>query len=564
MATIDPFSGQEVYSPNSFGAEVGIGIAQQAGIDTPLAFRMAENMPGIATSMGFSTFRGTNTIMRGGFLEGEGRLSKRLAGRRAAKYRLMDQSGVVGAKKTSHFIGGRTERGPIGRALGLDPRNNFMTKRASKLMNRADKPGFVRSARVNNMTFRPRAFGRYHSISVFGGDTYTPFGASKMLGKSSRVRSMFEKAGVRSGEKTSILGPGLFSFVGAGRKADILEKRALSQLSSTGEVSKRLLGKLDTVDRNIRGLAGMNNRGLLKGTAKFGYEAAGGLSDDIVFNSKLGKTGGWQVKKGKTFSYYTGGSATEPGTLKTAKAGQRIANDARLPISTRTAPIYDTAMGTAVGTQAGTVGVRGNLMASSAYGAGTQYLAGYFRGAGGFGAVEGLSGNALKGATAAEARFGRAFATAFGDEAITMRSGRIVQGADEAIKFLQSTGGKSFFREIGSKGIGKLATSGGGRMLAARAGMLAIPGLNVVAAAMMAYDLGQMAGEVVKSGINLAKDANKSLKGSIAKPLFGMGYQDTEAAATSRSRGVMAIQNSQLNARSALGHEASMMAAHFG
>jgi hypothetical protein len=101
-------------------------------------------------------------------------------------------------------------------------------------------------------------------------------------------------------------------------------------------------------------------------------------------------------------------------------------------------------------------------------------------------------------------------------------------------------------------------------MLAARAGMLAIPGLNVVAAAMMAYDLGQMAGELVKSGINLAKDANKSLKGSISKPLFGMGYQDTEAAATSRSRGVMAIQNSQLNARSALGNEASMMAAHFG
>ena len=78
------------------------------------------------------------------------------------------------------------------------------------------------------------------------------------------------------------------------------------------------------------------------------------------------------------------------------------------------------------------------------------------------------------------------------------------------------------------------------------------------------YDLGKMAGEVVKSGINLAKDAGKSLQGDIYKPSFGAGYKDTEAAATSRSRGVMAIQNSRLNARSMLGSEGAMMAAHYG
>jgi hypothetical protein len=73
-----------------------------------------------------------------------------------------------------------------------------------------------------------------------------------------------------------------------------------------------------------------------------------------------------------------------------------------------------------------------------------------------------------------------------------------------------------------------------------------------------------MGGEVVKSGINLAKDAVKSMKGSIDKPSFGMGYKDNEVAATSRARGVMAIQNSRLNARSALGSEGAMMASHFG
>ena len=93
---------------------------------------------------------------------------------------------------------------------------------------------------------------------------------------------------------------------------------------------------------------------------------------------------------------------------------------------------------------------------------------------------------------------------------------------------------------------------------------MALPGVQLLAAASFIYDIGRMGGEVIKSGINLAKDANKSLQGSISKPTFGMGYKDTEAAATSRSRGVQAIQNSRLNARSALGTEGAMMAAHYG
>jgi hypothetical protein len=54
------------------------------------------------------------------------------------------------------------------------------------------------------------------------------------------------------------------------------------------------------------------------------------------------------------------------------------------------------------------------------------------------------------------------------------------------------------------------------------------------------------------------------MQGSMNKPLFGAGFKDNEVAATSRSRGVMAIQNSRLNARSSLGSEGAMMAAHFG
>jgi hypothetical protein len=88
--------------------------------------------------------------------------------------------------------------------------------------------------------------------------------------------------------------------------------------------------------------------------------------------------------------------------------------------------------------------------------------------------------------------------------------------------------------------------------------------LNIIGTAAVVYDLGKMAATAVVGAGNFAKEAVKSMQGSMRKPLFGMGYQDNEVAATSRSRGVMAIQNSRLNARSMLGSEAGMMAAHFG
>ncbi len=226
--------------------------------------------------------------------------------------------------------------------------------------------------------------------------------------------------------------------------------------------------------------------------------------------------------------------------------------------------VYDNFMKSAVtGQGVGQVGVRGNLMASSLSGAFTAYGAGYARGALGFGGVSGLTGRALKGAQASEAAFGKAISS-FGDEGLRLAGGQVIKGADEAVNFLRSTGGGSLFKQLGTKGTMAVARSGGATMLATRAAAMAIPGLNLIATASLVYDLGKMGGELIKSGINFARDANRSLQGSIAKPAFGMGYKDTEAAATSRARGVMAIQNARLNARSMLGAEGAMMAAHYG
>jgi hypothetical protein len=45
--------------------------------DIPLAFRMMENIPGIGASLGFATHRGSNTLMRGGFMDGRKRRTRK-------------------------------------------------------------------------------------------------------------------------------------------------------------------------------------------------------------------------------------------------------------------------------------------------------------------------------------------------------------------------------------------------------------------------------------------------------------------------------------------------------
>ena len=114
--------------------------------------------------------------------------------------------------------------------------------------------------------------------------------------------------------------------------------------------------------------------------------------------------------------------------------------------------------------------------------------------------------------------------------------------------------------EVGDKAAARVLQS----QLVKRGAVFALRSLSMIGNAALIYDLGKLAGKGVMAGGNFAKDAVKSMQGSMNKPLFGMGFRDNEVAATSRARGVAAIQNSRLNARSMLGSEAGMMAAHFG
>lgn len=126
--------------------------------------------------------------------------------------------------------------------------------------------------------------------------------------------------------------------------------------------------------------------------------------------------------------------------------------------------------------------------------------------------------------------------------------------------------------KVGEKaGLKTVAAAAGKGLMgkaAAAAGVNAIPVVGQVASAvmtaMLVHDIAKMGIAAMEGGVDTAKDAFRSFQGSINKPVMGMGFKDNSVAQTSRQRGVMAISNSRLNARSVLGAEGSAMHARFG
>ena len=475
---------------------------QEEMLDAPLVMRMGENLPGITAGIGFQAGRSARTIMAGGGF--------------------MDDAVRFGVDRKARRYGAFRRGSMTLDAADLNSGQQFLGRtRGARLAAAGEKSPIFYGARANTITARPRALGRMSSLSALSQNTATYTYAQGVRGFLSKSRigplsKLAEASGATADE--ALLGPGLFGAITAGRKMDILEARALSGNTSA-------LAKLGRSEVGITRLAGMNNPLLL---------AKGGTTPIAMARSM----------------------APIPGGAGVLPASERL-RMARETIAVSPTPIEE-GLGKAVaGKGVGEVGVRGNLLASSMAGKGTRYMAGYFRGAQGFVDVAGLSGEALGGAQKAIGHMTKAL----GAEGIVGAAGEKLAGEVAAKQILK----EGAFKTLGTKGtMSALGTKAGATVLGARGLAFAVPGLNMLATASLVYDLGKMGGEAIKSGINLIRDAEKSLQGSFSKPMFGMGYRDTEAAATSRARGVMAIQNSRLNARSALGSEAAMMAAHFG
>lgn len=391
------------------------------------------------------------------------------------------------------------------------------------------KMPFLKGARANHITARPRALGRYNSLAMFNAAEksafYSPFQMAanfggKQAAKSSAFRTAVYGSDAALAADTQVFQRGMISMMTAGRKTDMLEKRAIGG-------SSRAARKVATAQEQVSRLAGMNNPAMLQG--KSTVQVAAGMRTAPV---GMGSNSAQRLAAARA----AGPQATMSPMAKALSGGPQV-------------------------------GLTGNLMASSGATQASRLMQGYFRGALGHAGSAGLTGEALTGANRAVSHLAMALdktgKAGLGiDKATGKLTGRFASVYEaKAAKALE----QGAFKTLRIKGVAQaMGTKTGAMALGARAGMMAIPGLNLIATASLVYDLGKMGGEVIKSGINLAKDAVKSMKGSIDKPMFGMGYKDNEVAATSRARGVAAIQNSRLNARSALGSEGAMMASHFG
>lgn len=523
----------------------GIGYGPMDPMDTaqaPLSMRMMEHMPGITASLMFAQGRGANTILAGGgYMDFE-----KSSARRAARHRTLDARGNLTGRNARQFAFGS------GRAAA-----------AAQMGDGVPKMNFLGSSRLNHLTARPRAARRFHSLSVFSNTNvtgaYSPFQAVLGLGRFPKTQSIMQ--GIVGDAHTvgaNTLGPGLLSAISAGRRMDVLENRAMRG----GKISPRMARKLEKFDRSTEALFRMNQARQFGSRGLTGVVTAGQALSMPLGNMNLADKG-----FGRQVFVPDAPLNGAPGPTRSARVVAVGAQDYAAATQAGRAVgqaegiynIYDDAAtrfagGSAAASGLGSVGMRGDMLVSAMPGATTQFLGGYTRTAMGFGA--GLIGD--------DALAGR-------QKALNAIKQVLPAGAtdDMAEKFLMSKlrGGDGIRAGMQAQGVTVKAiaqnTAARNVMLTRGAGV-ALRTANVLGTASLAYDLGKMAGEVVVSGINLARDAYKSVQGSINKPAFGMGYQDTEAAATSRARGVMAIQNSRLNARSVLGSEAGMMAAHFG
>lgn len=114
---------------------------------------------------------------------------------------------------------------------------------------------------------------------------------------------------------------------------------------------------------------------------------------------------------------------------------------------------------------------------------------------------------------------------------------------------------------LAAKNLAKFGTTAAARYAAV--GWVPIAG-QAIMTAMLVADITKMGLEAARAIPGFTRDALNSFKGGIQKPVFGTQYKDNSVAATSRQRGVMAIQNSQLNMRSVLGSEAAGLHSYFG
>ena len=361
----------------------------------------------------------------------------------------------------------------------------------------------------------PRSFFRFSNLDVFHptegkgivqdwfGSGYSPFSLSSVVNKqASRIGKLANAAAEASD---------------AGK--------ALSKREAFGKaVADRFGGHLAKVDGKFAAQQEVLPVGMISHITAFG---------------RLANMGGGQIGEHVATSLNTAMARAGASPIATGSMYGREASMAYAAGATQTS-IGSRIMGRMAGSRFGAEAANygGTAAYQEAVGNSARNLA--------YGGMERLEGASMKEVFAGAKK-------AFGREAVEKAgTAAAKEGAEKAAVELGAKTGVKFLGEAGLAAAGALAGPVGWAM-----------------DAWMIYDLAKTAATltndlVIKPGVAFAEEGFRSFKGQTGKAPFGAGFKDNSVAMTSRSRGVAAIQNSRLNARSLLGSEAASMHQHFG
>jgi hypothetical protein len=525
---LNPMTGQvdyggASYDPQNLNATMGMRAAARADVQTPFVFDLLESLPSVTTSALFNARRYVGTLEKGGFFDVGSRTTGRQL-RRAQRYGSM-VGGQPAATTAQQFIGGRS--------------GGLISRYAQRRVRQGKTPQLL-SARANNITTNPRAVGRFSSLRALAGDTtkgYTPFQAipsaiNSLASKSARFRGRFLGSDFDPATSRAYSG-GVLGRISSMQKVNSLNSRILKFekdfASATGGAVRRVGSKegAQTLGRfrQARYTKALQTRQAIATNAV----RVANITNPIPTAASL-------ARQSPRFA----GS-----TMMTASERMAIARNARAGMVAGRTQAAFSSTSRFIGNEM-TSGVLSNRITSFVGGAlnmadaSASQISALRR-------VAARTGGVSAGRNAVSAfSMGGQYVGGFATE---VRGGFKMMGM--ATKYMKSGGSRAAGLKVASMGAVKAASP------------FLMP-LNVLATGQLIYDIGKGVGKIASSGVNFAKDALKSMQGTINKPMFGTGFKDNEVAATSRARGVMAIQNSRLNARSLLGSEAAMLAAHFG
>lgn len=503
----------------------------------PFFMKALENLPSQSSMTALSGYRFSNTMFKGGYLD----VADGATGRVNALRKTL-------GKRTGAFVGGAMGNADD-YAFGKSVLGNFASKKL--------KPALMTNA-------NPIGFGRYDSVARLAGMSgsgapYSPMQGGAFLANwalkpdfiRNRAAARFGSDVINNAGDNSVWTGGVFGRIKTIDKADDYTRAVskandlrstLGASSATTRSQRRVLARgdkaaarLSKLDDSIVKLGKVTNASFvgaavddaMSGMGVSGSRAAGmraSLMDEVMKTGVADDAIKSQISQiGRARALYE----TIPGEISKSVFGHyNIMNRGEF------AKFADTATGKR------TVKSFANAMEKYRLGANSSGVVGTLDDVG---------------------HIGRTFMSGMGGAGYADDAANVLKGGTKTIRAASGQLAKEAFK-AGDKAT---AAKMGGQYLSTY-GKAAGKAFSAYGYATLAYDVGKGIGNMMMGGVNFAKDAMKSMQGTINKPIFGAGFKDNEVAASSRARGVMAIQNSRLNARSMLGSEGGMMAAHFG